>query len=256
MESGLSCNQKLLAILPIRLYNHFMNQAFFLAQIQKVDSTLDINELRLVDIARIISADKTIAEATKSVETAVNNLQKARSALQRAEDAVQAQRVKIELADASLYSGKIQSPKELRDLQADLLSLKKHLVTLEDSQLNAMMALEDSEAAEKLAQENLIRAQGVFSAQKAALLGEQSQLLREKERLILERSASTAQISSENLAIYQKLRIQKRGVAVALINDGDCSACGTEVRPAEIQAARSPLSIAYCSSCGRILYAG
>jgi predicted nucleic acid-binding Zn-ribbon protein len=246
----------LLAILTIRLYNHNMNQVFFLAQMQKVDTTLDATELRLAEIQRIIAADKTIASASKVVADAAAQLTQSRQTLRQAEDAVQAQRVKIELTDASLYSGKIQSPKELRDLQADLVSLKKHLATLEDLQFAAMVAFEDAEEKEKSAQSGLTQANGAFATQKAALLGEQSQLMREKERLLVERGASAAQISPELLSIYQKLRSQKRGLAIARINDGDCTACGSELRPAEIQAARSPQSLTYCSSCGRILYAG
>jgi uncharacterized protein len=75
-------------------------------------------------------------------------------------------------------------------------------------------------------------------------------------RLGEERSAAVESIAPKELELYEKLRMEKRGVAVAMIEDKCCSACGSTLSSGQIQAARAPNSITPCPSCGRILYGG
>jgi predicted nucleic acid-binding Zn-ribbon protein len=58
------------------------------------------------------------------------------------------------------------------------------------------------------------------------------------------------------LEMYENLRQQKRGVAIAEISDNACAACGTTLTAALQQSARSATTLTHCPSCGRILYAG
>mgnify|MGYP001766973080 CR=1 FL=1 len=119
-----------------------------------------------------------------------------------------------------------------------------------------MVVLETAEASKIAAEENLVKAQGSLASKQAGLLGEKLQLERQKEILNTERIACNTQITPESQMIYQKLREQKRGLAVSVIDDGACKACGSSLRPEELQSARSPHNIVFCSSCGRIVYAG
>jgi predicted nucleic acid-binding Zn-ribbon protein len=176
--------------------------------------------------------------------------------LKQKEDEVQAQRIKIETNESSLYGGKVRNPKELQDLQVDIASLKKRLSILEDEQLDIMLTIETAELEFSQAQKNLNQAQADHGNRTASLAGEQSQLSKSKDNLLAERNPLLNSVVPENLSIYQSLRDQKKGVAVVSIDDESCSACGTTIRPVEIQAARSPQKIAFCSSCNRILYAG
>jgi uncharacterized protein len=245
-----------LVIQPFRIYNHTMNQSFHLFQLQKIDSRLDILDNRLSEINKILASDETIKQA----ETRVNEIQalldQAKINLRKIEEEVKNQQIKIETNSASLYGGKIHNPKELQDLQNDIVSLQKYLATLEDQELMSMMVIEQIEHDIILATDNYEQVQAKFANQKASLLGEQSQVTRDKEKLILEREASLVSIRPENLEKYNQLRKIKRGFAVASISEGACTACGATLPPAEWQAARSPYQIVYCSSCGRILYAG
>ena len=69
------------------------------------------------------------------VETAQTEWQAAKTSLRVAEAEAEAQKIKIEHTEASLYGGSVHNPKELQDLQRDVASLKKHLTTLEERQL-------------------------------------------------------------------------------------------------------------------------
>lgn len=233
-----------------------MNQALHLSQLQKIDTQLDQINLRLKEITSIMAADQSIQEAEADLENTRQALRLAHRELQKAEEKVQNQRVKIETSDAALYGGKIRNPKELQDIQLEIQSLKKYLVTLEDQQLEAMLVYEAAELEKEQAEQNLIRVQAQQASSQSHLLGEKDTLERQAERLRVEYRVAESQVDANSLSIYRRLREQKRGLAVTAIEDGACKACGSGLRPAELQSARSPNNLVFCSSCGRIIYAG
>jgi predicted nucleic acid-binding Zn-ribbon protein len=233
-----------------------MNQAFKLYQLQKIDSQLDILESRLNELSKLLAEDGVLSEAERNHVKQQKELELSRQKLRDCENAVQSQRIKIETNSSALYGGKINNPKELRELQADVESLKKYLLTLEDCQLEAMFEIDQAETNYQVALARLQQVQTENTLQKAGLISEKVQLNRLKEKLIVERGVSAGSIFQENIDLYLRLRKSKRGVAVASIEDGSCTACGATLPPAERQAARSPQIIVNCSSCGRILYAG
>ena len=233
-----------------------MNQAFQLYQLQKIDSQMDVIDNRLNEIARILDADETLKLAEAAVQEKQHELRQEKLSMQKIDDAVQAQKIKIETSNASLYGGKIQNPKELQDLQNEIISLKKHLAVLEDQELEAMILFDQLELDLKKALENQKFAQADLAEKQSKMLGEQNQLTKTKEKLLAERAAAIPSILPENLEMYLKLRKTKRGIAVASVTEEACTGCGSNLTPAEWQAARSPRQVAYCSSCGRILYAG
>ena len=233
-----------------------MSQAFNLFRLQKIDTQLDQINNRLAEIDRILSEDNDLRLAEERFQNAKNHLFKMQQTLKQKEEEVQAQRIKIETNESSLYGGKVRNPKELQDLQIDITSLKKRLSTLEDEQLEIMLEVEIAENEFGQAQKDLHQAQADHVNRTSSLAGEQNQLIKSKDHLISERNPLLNSVVPENLAIYQTLREQKKGVAVVSVEDESCTACGTTIRPAEIQAARSPQKIAFCSSCNRILYAG
>lgn len=233
-----------------------MNEAFQLARLQKLDTQIDQINHRLVAIQSILENDHAVSVAQATASTAEAHQAAARAALKEAESAVQSQRMKIELNQTALYGGRVRNPKELQDLQSESAALSRHLAVLEDKQLEAMLALEECDGAASTTAAALTQAQADFATRAAALLGEQSHLQKDRERLQAERIPATAQIASEFIDIYERLRVKKRGIAVAGIDEYCCTACGTELPPADWQAARSPNKVTYCSSCGRILYAG
>jgi uncharacterized protein len=245
-----------LAFIINPFYNGIMNQSLQLHQLQQIDTQLLKVNTRITEINAILEKDQTIQEAEKVLAETKNRYEKSRLVLKRLEDSVQAQQIKIEVCDSSLYSGRIQNPKELKDLQDDLVSLKKHLSSLEDQQLEAMLAFEQLE--HEMAQSNnlLNQAKARFIEMQSTLLGEKSHLENVQVTLVNQREVILNAITPENLNVYSKLLKNKRGLAVSQIIDNTCTACGTSIRPAELQAARSPSQIVFCSSCGRILYAG
>ena len=233
-----------------------MNQAFFLYQLQKADSLIDRIDRRLDEINKIISNDVRIKSQEKRILAAENSLEKAAKKLKKTEEEVKTLRIKQENCEENLYSGRIKNPKELQDLQNELKSIKKRILEIEEKQLEEMILVEEQENLLKTENSKLQITKAGFISSQSVLLGEKTKIEKEKEQLISEKKANLTSILPESLEVYNKLRTQKNGLAVAIIEDKACSICGATLPPAEWQAARSPLKIVFCSSCGRILYAG
>jgi predicted nucleic acid-binding Zn-ribbon protein len=233
-----------------------MSQPFKLFRLQQIDSQIDQGRLRLSEIEHALQDKAILQRAQQEAREAEANLSAARKALRRAEDNVQAQRVKIEQTEAILYGGKVHNPKELQDLQNEAAALKRYLVTLEDRLLEAMIALEEAEARYTATIQALAEVTQQDERLTKELLDEKDKLLQEIGRLESERQAACTSIPVDDLHLYNELRQKRRGVAVARVLDRTCSACGSTLNAALLQAARSPNQITRCDSCGRILYAG
>ncbi len=231
-----------------------MSQTLSLYRLQQADSQIDRAQARLQAIQKTLDDDAELRLANERADSASASSQSADQALKQAEADAQSQRIKIEQIEASLYGGKGHSPKELLDLQNDAASLKRHLATLEDIQLEAMLAAEESTSDNQAAQADLLVAQNRSAEQNRDLHEEQNILQKELEKLFAERAAVAGPIPPDALGLYDQLRKERRGIAVAVISENSCSACGAGLSAAQMQSSRASGQVALCPSCGRILY--
>jgi len=231
-----------------------MNQTLSLYRLQQIDIQIDRLQSRLHAIQAILDDDAELRQLKEQANAAEARYQAAEQTLKQAEGDVQSQHIKIEQTQSSLYGGKSHSPKELQDLQNDVASLKRYLVILEDRQIESMIASETAEADLHSAQEKLLVGQGSQAEKSKGLRLEQATLRNDLERFFVERNAVGGTIPPVELGLYDELRQQRRGIAVAVIGDNSCGACGSTLSLAQIQSARSSGQMTLCPSCGRILY--
>lgn len=232
-----------------------MSASLGLFRLQQVDRQIDRARTRLDVIQKTIENDSEMRSARAQHDGANNENQHAQHGAKNAEAEVDSLRIKIEQTEASLYSGAVKNPKELQDLQRDVASLKKHLIVLEERQLEAMLLAETTSAEFDKAQSNLVLVQSRLGVENKKLVEEQAELTKQMESLVHEREAALAPIEANLLASYEDLRKQKRGVAVTEVSDDACASCGTTINASLQQHARSQKQLAYCPSCGRILFA-
>jgi len=244
----------LLAIWVNQIYNRIMSEPFKLYLLQLVDSLLDKTRIRLKEINVSLKGSGEVKHAEAVLEDANENMRTAEKALQRAEQGVQDQQMRIEQNQNKLYSGKVTNPKELQDLQHESEAFKRNLDKLEDLQLEKMVVFDEMEMIQTGAQDTLKSIVEQTATQKSELTEERIELVGDMERLDGEREAAMAGIPADDLKLYDLLRQNKAGVAVAKVNDKSCSACGSGLSQALAQAARSPNNISRCETCGRILY--
>jgi hypothetical protein len=231
-----------------------MSQTLSLYRLQQIDSQIDRASTRLAVITEQLGNDQELRAAGEQAQQARTSLQSAEQSLRQAEADVEAQRIKIEQTEASLYGGTVRSPKELQDLQNDVAALKRHLATLEDRQLEAMLAAEAAESSSHTAADGAQGLQDRMAEKNLGLRQEQESLQKELERLKTEQGAVVGNIPQETIGLYERLRHERRGVAVSTISENACTACGSTLTLAHVQLARSGGEMAICPSCGRILY--
>lgn len=233
-----------------------MSQVISLYRLQKIDTQRDRILARLEEIRRLIEDNQIIKEAHLQHDQAMAAHQGAIERERSTNETLTAIQIKLEHNQAAQFGGKIQSPKELQDLQNEQSALEKRRAELEDEQISAMVALEESEVMLKESDADLDAAIQKSETQASLLRGEQDGLQKELANYDKEKQAVASTLPADLTKLYENLYHQKRGVAVTIISEGSCSSCGAPLTPAECQAARSPSTINYCPSCGRILYAG
>jgi predicted nucleic acid-binding Zn-ribbon protein len=232
-----------------------MSAALGLFRLQQVDSRISHIEARLEKIREIMGNDseiQTASEKVKIIETKQRDFVALRQSLeQEARD----KKIKIQQGESSLYGGTVQNPKELLDLQADVVSLKKHLTALEEQELEVMIKVESAEAELKDVLEDLSKVQDRLDGTYKELISDKESLSRDLANLHVERNATIDRVETGFLKSYEILRQQRRGIAVAEVLENACRACGTTLNAAMQQNARHAADLVFCPSCGRILYA-
>lgn len=232
------------------------DSTFHLYQLQKLDIGIT-NLIHLISVIKVKINNRAFFQSVAmELDQAIKKLNDEQFESDAIESKLSTKRIKLAQSESSLYSGKIQNPKELQDLQVEIASLKKAITILEDSQIEhwekieilTAIKTEKNNALEKVKMEDSLEIQRMES--------EISQLLNEQQRLLLEKKGVTSQISSSFLATYEKLVISKKGIAVSEIVDECCDSCGTTLTPSDCQHAKNHAIIQFCSNCGRILYAG
>jgi hypothetical protein len=232
-----------------------MSEALNLYRLQKIDTRIHQITARLGEIDRKLSDDSRVKRAQNNLEKAQAQARQKRIELKQIEDKVEAQRIKRKTTQAALFGGKIKNPKELQDLQMESEALKRYISQLEDEQLDAMITNEEAENAEKQAIQALKQIKGTVAEENASMLGEKNKLETDLERLTRERDAVFQSVSSKALHLYQELRKNKHGTAVAAVTEGGCSICGQSLTPSDLQSIRASNRLVFCPTCGRILFA-
>jgi predicted nucleic acid-binding Zn-ribbon protein len=231
-----------------------MSTALLLYRLQQIDSRLYQVTTRLSAIHSMLENNVELQAARQRLESAQREQYDAEKSLKAAEYEAATLRVKLEQVESSLYSGKIQSPKELQDLQNEIASLKRHLGVLEDNQLEAMMAAETASSLHETAQKELDVIHGKVISENATLQTEQNALQKEAENLNAQRLAVLPAIKADTLGLYDALRQKRSGLAVSVVIENSCDTCGASLTPGYAQSVRTSAQLVLCPMCGRILY--
>ena len=231
-----------------------MNTAAKLYILQQIDTRLDKHAQRLRELDAAVGEDSVVRAATEKFESAEADSRDARWAHQLIQDKIDTVTQKRAAGEKRLYGGTVTNPKELQDLQDEGIFLGHRIAALEERQLEAMIAQEDIESAEASALDELERVRTDWMQEQAALSDENDELVKETVRLKDEREVALITITAAVKQSYDAVRARKRGVAVALLKDNICAACGMAPSAARILKARSGSELVTCGNCARFIY--
>jgi predicted nucleic acid-binding Zn-ribbon protein len=238
---------------PVYLMENAVSQTVALFDLQVLDLQADDIRRRLAEIAALLgqgeaiqTAQSTLAQAEDRLlhhKTRVTDLELDRTRLKSEADA----------AEKRLYSGRVLNPRELTELRDKVDELRRRHTALDDPLLEAMLELDDSQAAVEEAQATLQRITAEQASAASALTTEQSTLQAQLAEVEARAAQAQAAVQPDHLATYHSLRQRLGGLAVAQVRDEECQACGVRLNSSLVQQARHG-SIKQCTTCERILY--
>lgn len=230
-----------------------MSQAEALYRLQTIDLILLQKQQRLKAIDAVLNDAHLVAEAQTRVNAAQQALVPLRTQTHSLELELQTNVTKTQTTEEQLYSGRVRNPKEMQDMQQEIVALKKWHGELEDKLLALMMDVETAEAVLADAENRLQEARQTNETAHAQLVSEQATLQAEVKTTQVQRAEFAAAVTPENLKLYTTLRPKRSNQPIAMLKNRSCSACGVEQTMAIEQEVRQGHILTYCTSCERIL---
>ena len=153
-----------------------------------------------------------------------------------------------------LDSGQVSSPKDLSNLQSEIVSLRRRQGDLEDVVLEIMERREAAEAeVARLSAERTEIGSGLTTLEdkRDVALGA---IDKETAEASGRRGGIVADIPADLLALYDKMRAQY-GVGAAMLQGGRCQGCKVSLSIADLNRIRAAAhdEVVRCEECRRIL---
>ena len=230
----------------------FVNLGKRLYDLQQFDLRLEKTAEMLSQVEHQLNHNQALEQAKADLEA----IQKDQAALQEkqraAEYTVDDLQAKLKPIQQKLFAGSISNPKELGAIQQQANQIKSHIREEEDKVLDMMgqaEALQNAAAAKAASVDSIERE---WSEKRNQLLAEQADLLAAADSERKKKDEILNQIDPAHLQLYEKLRQQKQGNAVAKIEQGRCQGCKITIPVSELSQARAG-ELVQCGSCSRVL---
>lgn len=225
--------------------------------LQKVDTLWEKVRRRLVQIRSQLVESAELKAKRQTVAALESQLQMLQTEQRSAELESQSLAERISDTETRLMSGQVRNPKELDALQHSVEALRRQRDGVETAGVTALLQVEEVTATLNTAREQMLAFERKWRAEQAELIDEENKLKRAFVQCKKQREALASELAGTALDLYEDLRRRKAGIAVATVERGLCSACHVQAPTGVASAARSQTgSPVFCTSCGRILYAG
>jgi len=228
-----------------------MNTAQQLYQLQELDIELDSRQQALDQARARLGESRAVRDARSLLEDEQKRLTDLASEQRSLELEIETISTKIKKAQDELYSGRVQNPKELGNLQHEIEVLTPKRSQLEDSAIDIIEQIEQTTSAVGGLKTELARLESEWQSEQQSLTAQVNDLEAEIAGLKKERAVMASQFAPDVLEFYTELKDQK-GTAMALVEVGICRGCRLALSNEELQRVRGD-DLMQCSSCGRIM---
>lgn len=204
------------------------------------------------EITRLQDRDKVLRDSVAELTARGSDLSREQA---KAEADVEQVRSRIDRDRQRLDGGQVNSPRELENLQSEVVSLQRRQSDLEEIVLDVMERREaaqadlDGAATERAELEGELRT--VTAARDAAL----AELAGQSEKAADRRTAVVAELPADLLDLYDKLKATHGGVGAAALRQRRCQGCNLALNTVDLNAIRAaaPDEVLRCEECRRIL---
>jgi predicted nucleic acid-binding Zn-ribbon protein len=224
-----------------------------LYHLQQLDQAIGDSLKRLKEIAARLEDSGALNEQRTLRDTAAARVPPLRVRARDLEFEIQTMRQKAKASEEQLYSGSVKNPKAMQEIQQEIASLKRRGDELEDTLLEIMLTLEESEAALASAEITLKEATHEWETTNADLVREQGELKQRVDSLKARREDAAKQLDPVLLKAYMTLRQRKVFSPVAVMQGRTCSVCGVEQTIVLADEVRRADRVVHCHNCDRIL---
>lgn len=221
-------------------------------KLQQLDSELQRQQQYIEDIDRQLSGNKALTIAEANLTLIKQQLAEMRKSQKETEWKLEDMTTRSRDINNKLYTGVVQSPKELLSLKHEAESLKQRIDTKEEELLEIMGQVEEKETEEKSCSQKFSELTQEWQQKQVNLAQKRDESEKELTRLNKSREEDLQQIEQRDLMLYQQIKTI-RGQAVVRVLKGQCQGCHMTLPIGQGQKAKAG-EIIQCSNCSRILY--
>jgi predicted nucleic acid-binding Zn-ribbon protein len=229
-----------------------MTSAKQLYELQELDTEIEQEEQSLAQKNKLLGDKKVLDDAQKRLSTEEQDLETQKRQHREAEADVDDILSKIAEVEGQLYGGKITNPKELSSLQHEVTTMKTRSEELENKTLEIIERVEEAEKKVSETATDYQRLEDEWQQEQKQLSTNVTNLKASLADLKLKRKQLSTQIDPSALALYERIRQQKKQ-AVVKVEQGICRACRISLSASILQKARSGQPV-QCGTCGRIVF--
>ncbi|HET9201131.1 MAG TPA: C4-type zinc ribbon domain-containing protein [Dehalococcoidia bacterium] len=228
-----------------------MTVAAELFNLQRLDTELEAKQGALALLQTHLEDGDGLDESREALEASRHQLRDLETTEKDLELQDEELSAHLSQMETKLYSGRINSPKELNDLNNDVAMLKRRRQELDERVLLLMDEVEVARNALAASEAALQEAVNSAGARRESMTSEKDETTRQISQLEAQRADQASQLPPAALSQYDVVR-ERRRPAVASVERGVCSGCRVEIPDHLIKEARRQLT--FCSSCNRILF--
>ena len=231
-----------------------MSATRWLYELQEIDLELERKREALKQVEERLGKDEALAQARTALAEDKGRVAELERRQRAAEWEVDDLGAKITPLEEKLYGGSVRNPKELLSMEQELESLKARRRAREDQLLDIMEEVELARKQFRAKSAEVQELEQEWRRDQERLMQEQEQLRSDLAALEQGREPVLAQIDSISFELYQALRQEKQGLAVAKVKQGRCQGCRIILPMSKLQRPKVGQEPVRCSNCGRILY--
>jgi predicted nucleic acid-binding Zn-ribbon protein len=225
-------------------------------ELQGVDSQEEVLKKELACLSEreeLGSLETELTKRKQSYQVIEGKIKENQSRQKRLEDEEALLEGKIKREEDRLYSGRITNPKELSGIEAEVRSLKAKQDQIETQ---ILICLEEGEGLRKESNQlsqSINRLESEAQKVRERLVSRESDLRSRMEELGQKRAELRAVVLEEHLQLYDKLRVERGGLAVAFLLDGVCRGCHMTLPAYRVDKMEDKTAIYRCDFCKRLL---
>jgi predicted nucleic acid-binding Zn-ribbon protein len=224
-----------------------------LTSLQTIDLALDADRRVFAENKQAMQPSPELQKQAKRVKETEARLAHWRKERRGRDEKMAELSAKITGLEKQLYGGRIKDVREQVAMQQNVEALKRHLATLEESSLEAMLEQEEAEKNAAEAQETFAAMKQAWLDRKAALEKEQQALVEHARGLKAKREQVVSALPESEVKRYEALRKKLGGLAVVKLQGRSCGGCGASLPTAVVQKVHEGQMVK-CPICGRLIH--